>query len=63
MNSIKQRLEDMLIDEEEASDEYVKLADDLYRYGLSKEDATKVFHIASDERRHFNILKAILKKL
>ena len=63
MNAIAERLEDLITEEEDASGEYVEFANDLYESGFSKSDAAKVINIARDERRHFEILKSLLRKI
>ena len=63
MDFLRDQVEEMLADEEKASDEYVQLANDLYSAGLPKSDAVKIFNIAKDEWRHHGILRELLKKL
>jgi rubrerythrin len=62
MDSIKERFEEMLAEEEEASDGYVEFANGLYEAGGSRSDAEKIFNIARDEKRHFATLRSLYKK-
>jgi len=63
MNYLKEKLEEMLADEQGAVDEYVELTNELLEAGVPKSEAVKVFNIAKDEHKHYMVLRNLLKKL